>query len=1314
MLFRSLVCLQKVPAMVLAPPELGKTYVAKQLEGYLLSIQDDPPAHLRFGTRFCRTGFETHGRGVAVQPSWWNDWRDRSERACWIVDAVDEDARREDNHRHEILDLIESIGGDTRRRLTLLVFCREGERDLDFEERVRSLYPQTLNRWHAGFREFRLAPLDPGEAKALVGPERFDRVLHLIREHGLTAMAGEPRVLNELAGWPVDEAVGHKVLRRRILERMLSPKTRHVTGEPAADDAFDAVSRVAAVLTFAGLESVRAAGSHGISAVEDVFPRWEHRSDVLRAAAAVVLPRVTHVQGDERRFRQQHIREWFAAFAVGDVDPDRLRPLLVNAEGKPRADQRGLHAMLALCGTSGIKRLIEELHQQIPPLTDAVTRTLTEVCEYLNRLEADVDGAPDGHSLWGEDRFAELHAPGVGAELARRLADPERSWKVKDLLLSIAKATGADETLGPAADIACDRNAHERLRRGAVVWIRERGGEAELSRLANLLDELRAQPADGHLLAWVLDTLYHREHLSWAATAAALPDSDSHVVDQRQMLSNKLRKDLTLDRARLLLRNSGIEEVFDTDEHEVLLKRGRVGLVTAALNLLLKADTLTPDDYQFLIPLALHPERTNWRYCGEVDWAFGRDRDARQRLFLAGLEHDPHGEQPGHHLWGRSLQPEDVEWLAGVVEERREASPWLVAFLLQRLEDQRVEPTVRLRLRAQAAGWDSRAVPEFDATFQRRREENERLLHKMQAQREAAEARMLDREALIREAIDADLSPCDRLRRLGSLAGPGAPFGPRNVRGEWEDLPSQLRARVVKVLRDGLLSCEPTPIPDGGEFSTWTLYEAAAFEHVIHESQDFRPPAPMVRRWLPAVLRCTSPADEMTISRSFDAAPDAAEDAVLGELRRALRSDPASTIVMENLPSEHWSPRLAEATASLLESDIAPPKAKADLLRLLAERNPHVAQPMAQRWVEMDDEELRAAAVDVFLLLDPPIAIKHLRDMGPQRLGLERLNALTEFRREWGEPLQAWPVEVAADLYRLLREQYPPHDRPHRPMGRAYAPTRAEGLHDLRQRMLHDLLTRQGDAAKAAQDTLAAEFDDVAQQLHHHRSRAAVDQTLDTLMQPLPRGAAAPARDVVRLLIDRRYRLIRDSGDLRRLVTAELRLIQKDARHHLAMLYRPHEKRSVARQRLHEEALQAYVHCRLQDRLPAVNAGVEVTRLIVNRETVEAANQRHDVKVQAQTLDGGVATLVIEIKWSDHHDAHHALIDQLAERYLAADHLTDGIYLLGWCGQSARNDCPRGIDLWQQHLDQQAAQVTDEHKGLVIDAVIFDLTWTQA
>jgi len=157
------------------------------------------------------------------------------------------------------------------------------------------------------------------------------------------------------------------------------------------------------------------------------------------------------------------------------------------------------------------------------------------------------------------------------------------------------------------------------------------------------------------------------------------------------------------------------------------------------------------------------------------------------------------------------------------------------------------------------------------------------------------------------------------------------------------------------------------------------------------------------------------------------------------------------------------------------------------------------------------------------------------------------------------------------------------------------------------------------------------------------------------------------------------------------------------------MLYYPKPSKGQKRQHLHEDALQAYIACRLADRLPRILGGrglkIEPS---VDRETLAARDTRNDIKIQAPSIDGTRLTVILEIKWSDNDRALTSLSTQLGRDYLLLSDLTHGIYLVGWCRPTRRWP---DRDACQTALSEQSRQFCAAHPALRIVPFVMDLAW---
>ena len=126
------------------------------------------------------------------------------------------------------------------------------------------------------------------------------------------------------------------------------------------------------------------------------------------------------------------------------------------------------------------------------------------------------------------------------------------------------------------------------------------------------------------------------------------------------------------------------------------------------------------------------------------------------------------------------------------------------------------------------------------------------------------------------------------------------------------------------------------------------------------------------------------------------------------------------------------------------------------------------------------------------------------------------------------------------------------------------------------------------------------------------------------------------------------------------------------------------------------------------------------TQVIINREPLANRNKRTDLKVEAPTIAGERATVIIEVKWSDNPELSISLTEQLGTCYLLGDSLTRGIYFVGWCGGGSWRTGATGseperkdsLDSWLDALRSQAAEFGEQYPDVHIEPIVLDLRWT--
>lgn len=137
---------------------------------------------------------------------------------------------------------------------------------------------------------------------------------------------------------------------------------------------------------------------------------------------------------------------------------------------------------------------------------------------------------------------------------------------------------------------------------------------------------------------------------------------------------------------------------------------------------------------------------------------------------------------------------------------------------------------------------------------------------------------------------------------------------------------------------------------------------------------------------------------------------------------------------------------------------------------------------------------------------------------------------------------------------------------------------------------------------------------------------------------------------------------------------------------------------------------------RLADGLAGLVEGIRLPPPL--REDQVARRQRLDLRVQAPCRDGrSVATVVVEIKWSDNPETRSGLVEQLGTRYLLGEGLQHGVYIVGWNGRwksggrsSANRDVQRLRDELARQRDEFCHPGAEGH-GLMLAPYVLDLRW---
>ncbi len=1312
--------------LVVSAPWTGKTFVAKQLELYFTTKEVQEEVINPYGRFFHATLFESR---LAVDvPRWWEKWLTSTKNALWIIDAVDEDVRRGGDAIYRILGRLEDLQPQDRNRLRVVIFTRESEEPSEVRDKLRELYPNGGSREPTGLQVVRLAPLSSLDARELLGgdPGRFDRVCQIITRNQLQDIAWYPAVLGALGAEAVDVKLSRQEIWRKVLRRLLiDEKTDdgRSLSVLSVDDRFRAVSRIAMALTLSGHEEVsfEQAGD-STPTLSDIIPRDLQHCEPLRKAATLACNTAVFqrtVTG--YRFCQQHVQEWFAAFGLSDLTAKRIRPLMADTEDKPLLRCVGVLRLLhPITSLDDVRDWITELFGGVPPCSDAAP-SLVQSIVALDRLQELARQTRFGLSLWKERGLGNLAAPGLGTEVARRLADKSLSFGERRLMIEVAHATNAAEVADAATSLVKDEEEPGQLRVSAAMLLHQIGTDEQFRELEHIV--VGGAPSTGaerDLVAVIIRELLTREIWSFAKAAKYAPSASAEIVDMTTMLEYKLKESMTLADARELVLTADWEQIAsDRGERATSRSRGPYSVLIEAVELLAKQDSLTHDDYQVLRPIILSKGRLIERVpiLHKLPGVFSRDKTARRGLFVSGIEADsPEG---GYEGWRWVLTGDDVEWLEELVHQQPDPSKWLLKHLLGMTYHEGVSAPVRTRIREFVAEVD----PELVAEFERRREhvlEQQRRIEEEERQRQEEEAAQ---QIPVTKAVEDILQSPDRplqhrLWQLASVSLTDEFARPRNVAGSWEDLTPELQTGVLNTCEEALHTCKSTPIPEGGSYPGAIIYESCAFRKVVHTSESYRLDGEQIKRWLQSTLIFSIPDYDAILKNCMAADPVATQDVLLQEIRRTLSSELETSHVASSLPVEYWSERLVAGALQLVRDESLNLKGRCDLARLIAPHAPDGACTLAQSWIEADGDspESRkakcAVAIDVLLVVDARRALSELANWDE----VQARELLLELRLLWGRGekspvrLNEWPSVRLEQLAGILHAHFPADTDP-QPEG-AHFISPEDGLRELR-RQLHVMLFNRGTLDdRAALDRLATKYAEVTAWLQHADANRAVSQVLHPHTIPVVK--------VIRLLDDALYRLIRSPEDLQRVLLDELAEIQNSVKEHLSSLYMPLNRNDPdLREHLHEDALQTYLYCRLNDRLPGRVLEPETAAYFINRESLGTKNQRLDLKIEAPTISGGKATVVIEVKWVSNAEVGTSLKTQLGEEYLHGVGLKHGIYLVGWACTTRRGIKALGIPArlkysiptWMKALRTQAKEVQSTHPNVRIEPFIMDLQW---
>ncbi len=544
--------LTRAAILVRGQPWVGKTYLAKKFL--------EQQTALNLGNCVWHLPLERHTIGRSIKPPGWDEWRlSRDQKACWIIDSIDEGEIIQPNIHTEIISLLEGVGKHTCSRLKVVVFVRESEVP-------EELWLFLKQHFEDSFADVELLPLDQQSAERIVGGHRLDIIERVIQRFTLQSVARYPAALEYISRHDdcnlSETEVWRGVLTELLRERRIGSARIQIRNSDI-DHLFQAASHLAVVMTFGNLDRLATSPSDTgyVDPAELVSPHPAIHG-ATRAAVRDVLKTAMFHNG---RFAQKNIREWMCAFGLADVGLSRLRPLVTDFNGKLNRKFNGVLSLLHRTTSSGkeVGNWILQKNGGVPPVSDVVLG-LDEAVSIIDRLESISDVTTWNVNLWGNRGLGRLDTPGIGSVVAERISDPTRSDNRRELLLQIAVQTESAETLDASIAIVGDARAGQELRRAALGCILRLGNESHLSQLGQIVRQANPSTRVEKAIVSSIITRFLNDEI-WAVEECAryAPDSDGEIIDSTDVLAHRLQEKMTSEAARIII-NSRLPDVLSS------------------------------------------------------------------------------------------------------------------------------------------------------------------------------------------------------------------------------------------------------------------------------------------------------------------------------------------------------------------------------------------------------------------------------------------------------------------------------------------------------------------------------------------------------------------------------------------------------------------------------------------------------------------------------------------------------------------------------------------------------------------------------
>lgn len=1314
-LFRDL--LTRPLVWIVGRPWIGKTTFARSVDQHLRSNELDT------GNRY--VDLTSLGQNEVISPSWWNSWlRSNPVQAIWIIDGIDECLPEHQSRLEKVAKEIEEVSMAHLSQLKLIFLSRPYAELTSFRDRIEG----KLKSIHGvlGDYRFTMARMDRDGARVLIGNDRFELVLEIIRRNQLQQLAGFPIVLKYLAKYANEiQNITVPEVWRGVLETLIGQPTlgqpRKYETEP--HERFDAACRVAAILTMTGEHRIREYSPRNDEPTFNTIS-LDNKNRLCMATREVCRTALFIPSGDPNGFQfvQRNAQDWLTAFEFTKLPGRTLRSICIYAGRMLDPRFQEIVNLLQIVSQERYAELGIDDADNFPLLpSDCLEPTLPEIIGILDRLETLADTSPWGLRCDQEAKsnLSRLDVEGIGHVLSSRLLDPDRSHNVKDLLIDVAEAIRCLDVIDPLLTIILDEHQDAELRYASIVFIVRFGENTHLDALMGPIAQSNSQAeTESRLCGVLLAEVMKREIWPIWKVLLHAPVADRELLDSRQLILYQAENTMTHSDACALIPHLTqlCQKHHTKDDYHRLPP-----FVVKAINLIVAGGDVNQTACGHLVDF-IHfiSEKENLAVSAfEIASKFRNLTPVRRKLVELSLQTDKASNALCAELL---LIHQDCEWFFQEVHAKspddREAWALLYRLSKEAFEQSTISNSdfahIRARMEEKVPGLIGQLV---DASIYHKNRDREREESQRNKSPDGKRLSDVSRKIL----SNPDLSEVAKMHRLAwnCFVVSGVLY---SEPGEtWFELPQQLRKEILEVCKRGIEQGTPSPVSMPRVIPNTSIAEASAFIQII-KSDLFSEwlQGELIKKWVPNVLisqMWSDWADIINFCNQVD--PAETRNALLEVIDFYLRNDEAVTF-LNQIPEQCWTLEMTERVLTRVHDSSIRNTSKTDLIVHLCRKSPDKVSTIIESWANFAwkadiEDVLRLTGTNLLLAVNTTSGLDLIERNYQKRnnAALEELSILWD-REKWVQlHLDKWPSCQIERLLQLLLFAYPlPVDSDFK----SGFVTPDQELRTLRNRLVSMLLDRDIHDARDCNDRLARQHERFNSLLLSHRSNRAAKKIIEDLGQGASRQShTLSLKQAMSLLEKGDYRLIRDEDDLLEAVHQALVKIEQSMGNDLALLYSLPIK-GTTRKHLQEDALQSYLRLRLNYELTKM---IDQPRVQLVREDEINRRQRLDIRVLAACYDSArVAQVIVEVKWSDNLDLLTALEDQLGTRYLIGERLSHGILVVGWVGSwrprdgTGENNDVDQLRVFLQNQRNAFCAVGRPGEHLTLDSIILDARWS--